>query len=192
MQVEKWISACLFASEKVCFCNLCVFEMNVVCGSFSSPQVKRAALLGGLVFLFFFFMSRIDYIVNGTLYSYRIKFSYDWADSYWLTYNAVFVVFAAMVAVTYWLGSKKTHCDQKIGVALFATVSMLALGGLQDVMFFLVWGGGLPPSNVSWWWTPWISILGTWNSLTQLALTFSTLCISAATWIMVLKRKNRR
>ena len=154
------------------------------------PSFRKGFLLAGLVFLFFLFMSRIDYIVNGTLYSYGLKFSYGWANDYWITYNLVFVVFSAMVAVTYWVGSKKTAGDMKISAALFATVSLLALGGLQDILFFVLWGGGLPANSVVWWWTPWVSIVGTWNSLAQVSFTILTICASAGAWVMVFRRQS--
>jgi hypothetical protein len=35
-------------------------------------------------------------------------------------------------------------------------------------LVFVFGSGGLPPMNVAWWWAPWISIAGTWNSLAQI------------------------
>ena len=53
----------------------------------------------------------------------------------------------------YWLGSNRTLKDLKISLGLFATVNILMIGGLQDLMFFTFWTNGLPPDNVVWWWT---------------------------------------
>ena len=154
-------------------------------------RFRKAILLAGLVFLFFLLMSRIDYIVNGTLYSYGLKFSYRWANEYWITYNLVFVVFSAMVAFTYYVGSNKSVRDLKISSALFATVCLLALGGLQDVLFFVLWGGGLPANSVVWWWMPWVSVVGTWNSLMQVAFVALTACVSASMWVVILRSRSQ-
>jgi hypothetical protein len=151
----------------------------------------KAGLLSLLVFGFFVLMSRIDYMVNVVLYQYGLRFSYEWANSYWFAYNSIFLVFSAVVAGFYWLGSRKTKSDLKVSIAIFATVSFLALGGLEDLLFFLLWSGGLPSANVVWWWAPWISITGTWNSSIQVTFTSVASFLSAATWLIVLKRPKQ-
>jgi hypothetical protein len=153
-------------------------------------KFAKAGLLSLLIFGFFVLMSRIDYIVNATLYEFGLRFSYVWANDYWITYNAIFVMFAVMIAVVYWIGSKKTRSDLKVSAALFVTVNLLTLGGLQDIMFFLLWGGGLPSINVVWWWAPWTIITGTWNSMIQVGFTTLTACMSAIAWIMALKKQK--
>ena len=75
-----------------------------------------------------------------------------------------FVVFAVMAAVSYWLSSAKTRRDLKLSAALFGAIVFLALGGLQDIFFFLLWegrclqlarsGGGLHGQT---WWAPGIA-----------------------------------
>ena len=110
-------------------------------------------------------MSRIDFIINSVLYNYGLEFSYNWANTYWLTYNFTFVVFSAVAAFIYWLGSPKTSCDKKVVVALLVTINLLALGGLQDILYFVFWAGGLPVNNVVWWWSQWRGVFGTWNTV---------------------------
>jgi hypothetical protein len=151
----------------------------------------KAGLLAVLIFLFFVLISRIDYIVHDVLYDYGLNFSYEWANSYWFAYNSIFLVFSAVVVAAYWLGSNKTRSDLKVSAALFATISLLALGGLEDILFFVLWSGGLPSVNVVWWWAPWISITGTWNSLIQVSFTTLTACLSAITWLIALKRPKQ-
>ncbi len=152
----------------------------------------KACLLGFLIFMFFVLMSRIDYVVNAMLYEYGLRFSYDWANTYWSTYAAVFVAFSGIVGLTYWLGSKRTLSELKISIALFATINLLAIGGLQDILFFLLWKGGLPANNVVWWWMPWVSISGTWNSLMQVGFTALTVSLSAVTWMLALRNAKMR
>jgi hypothetical protein len=144
-----------------------------------------------LILAFFALMSRIDYIVNGTLYSYGLRFSYDWAEGYWSTYFSVYVVFSIVVASAYWLGSNKTRTNLKYSIALFLTIILLAAGGVQDIMFFIFWAGGLPPSSVVWWWAPWTSLIGTWNSILQITATSLVCCAIIFIWIQATKKQNR-
>jgi len=86
----------------------------------------------------------------------------------------------------YWLGSNKTAKDLKFSFGLATTVILLLIGGLQDVMFFVFWDGGLPPNDVIWWWVPWQHLFGTWTSLMQLAFSIATLSIIVLLWARIL------
>ena len=35
-------------------------------------------------------------------------------------------------------------CDKRVVAALLVKINLLALGGLQDILYFLIWAGGLP------------------------------------------------
>lgn len=150
----------------------------------------KAFALVLFIFLFFLFMSRIDFIVNSVLYNYGLVFSYNWANTYWITYNFTFVVFSAMAGFVYWLGSSKTSCDKRVAVALFATINLLALGGLQDILYFTIWAGGLPVNSVVWWWSQWNGVFGTWNTLLQLELMFGMVGFSILAWGLALHQKK--
>lgn len=156
------------------------------------PRFIKTVVLAVLILGFFALMSRIDYTVHSIMYNYGLHFSYDWANQYWITYNATFVLFSLIVAYACWFGSKKTKSDLKVAVALLLTIDLLALGGLQDIMFFVLWSGGLPPTSVVWWWVPWTKITGTWNSLTQVGFTTLTVCLSSVMWMITLKRQKPR
>lgn len=151
-------------------------------------RFMKATMFTLLIFLFFCLMSRIDYTVNGLLYNYGLRFSYDWAIQYWITFDSIFVVSSVIFGVLYWFGSNKTKRDLKISFALVATVNFLALGGLQDIMFFVFWGGGLPAANIVWWWAPLGSVLGTWNSLMQVGFTSLMICSTAFVWGLATKK----
>jgi hypothetical protein len=152
------------------------------------PRILKGLAVALLIFTFFCLMSKIDSIVHRTLYNYGLKFSYQWANEYWLTYNATFFAFSIIMAVTYWLGSSKTLEDLKVSAGLSATVIILAVGGLQDILFYALWGNGLPPNDVVWWWMPWNGILGAWFSSMQVALVVSALSITALLWVRILRR----
>jgi hypothetical protein len=156
----------------------------------SLSGLKKASLLSLLIILFFSLMSRIDYIVHSILYNYGLRFSYDWANGYWMTYHATFVAFSVIISIVYWMGSKKTACDLKCSLALLLTINLLAIGGLQDILFYVLWAGGLPPTNVVWWWMPWTAVIGTWNSLMQIGFTSVMLCASGFTWWLAIKKQK--
>jgi len=151
-------------------------------------RYEKAILFAILVLSFFCLMSRMDFVVNSTLYSYGLRFSYSWAEGYWVTYNAIFVVFALTMSCAYWLGSHRTRRDTRFSIAILVTIVLLTIGGLQDVMFFALWSNGLPPSNVIWWWSPLTVLIGTWNSTLQIGFTTLMAGASVCTWIMAMKK----
>ena len=148
-------------------------------------------MLAILIGLFFGIMSRIDFLVNSTLYEYGLVFSYEWANIYWLTYGLVYVIFSLVIAFVYWFGSPKTTGDKKIVAALLISINVLALCGLQDVLFFVLWAEGLPPNNLNWWWSMWTSVFGTWNSQMQVTLTTIAFGISLLSWVLALHQKKK-
>ena len=158
-------------------------------GEASMPTVPKAFVLVFLIFLFFCLMSRIDFVINGMLYNYGLRFSYEWALGYWITYVLAFVVFSITISFTYWYSSNKTAKDLRFSIALFVTINALVVGGLQDIMFYVFWAGGLPPNNVVWWWTPWAYILGTWTSLHQIGFAALMICGILFSWILAVKKK---
>ncbi len=104
------------------------------------PRIPKGLAVALSIFAFFCLMSKIDSIVHRTLYDYDLRFSYQWASEHWLTYNATFVSFLLIIALMYWLGSNKTPEDLKVSAGLSATVIILAVGGLQDILFYTLWG----------------------------------------------------
>ncbi len=155
-----------------------------------SKHFSKALFIGALILLFFALMSRLDYVVNSTLYDYGLKFSYGWAAPYWMIYDSIFIIFSLILGFTYWFASNKNRTDLKICVALIATVNLLMIGGLQDLMFFILWAGGLPPEHIIWWWAPLISVAGKWNSTTQVLFTGLMADASALVWALAFWNQN--
>ena len=137
------------------------------------------------ILAFFFLMSRIDFIVHGTLYDYGLKFSHEWADEYWTMYVTAFVVFAGSIALMYWLGDNRSRKDIVFPLSLFATVIIVMVTALQDVILFSLWVGAVPPANVNWVWTFWFSVLGTWTTPMQIGLSTAGLIAVALLWAIV-------
>ncbi len=137
------------------------------------------------IFLFFCLMSRIDFLIHRTLYDHGLRFSYEWAVDYWAMYTATFVVFSVITSLMYWLGSEKTIKDMRFSVALLATVNILMIGGIQDVMFYVFWAGGLPANDIIWWWAPWNYVFGTWTSPLQIVLASLSISATMLLWLRV-------
>ena len=144
------------------------------------------------IFSFFLLMSRIDFIVHGTLYHHGLQFSYAWANEYWIMYIGTFIAFSVAISLMYWLGSNKTARDLKFSLGLFATVIILAVTALEDVMVYLLWAGGLPPADFVWWWAPWIHLFGTWTTTMQLLLTLAGIFATILLWIRLTWKSSPR
>ena len=153
-------------------------------------KALKGFVIAILIFSFFCLMSRMDYIVHNVLYRYGLQFSYEWANEYWTIYASLFVFCSIAMAIMYWLGSNKTSKDLRISVGLFATVNMLMIGGLQDLLFFVLWGNGLPPDNVVWWWAPLSHYFGVWNSSMQIALVVATCSLTVPLWLHILREHS--
>jgi len=142
------------------------------------------------IFLYFCLLSRIDFIVHRDLYHYGLRFSYEWANGYWITYFAAYAYFSIVIGFVYWLASNRTRNDLKISLGLIATVNLLLIGGLADIMFFSLWAGGLPPDSFMWWWLPWYQIFGVWTSSMQIALMALMSLVTVLMWIRIMSFSN--
>jgi hypothetical protein len=143
-------------------------------------------VIGFFVFLFFLYMSRIEFIINQVLYSYGLKFSYNWAYDYWTTFYSIFIVFSLIVGFLYWVTSKKTTHDIKVVTALTITVNLLAVGGLQDIFYFVFWAGGLPSTAAVWRWSVWTSVFGSWTTELEMNWFVAMISVSALVWGLVI------
>jgi hypothetical protein len=132
-------------------------------------------------------MSGLDFVVHRVLYGYGLWFSFGWAVFYWGVYWGVFFVFGLVVGFVYWLGSGRKRRDFWVGLGLFLSVFLLSLGGLQDFLWFVFWGGGLPDVGVVWWWVPWFGLFGFWDCFLQLVLLGGVFFVVVCFWVFVLK-----
>lgn len=130
-------------------------------------------------------MAGLDFVVHGVLYGFGLCFSYDWAVFYWRVFGCVFFVFGVVVGFVYWFGSGRSRKDVVVGLGLFLSVFLLSVGGLVDVLWFVLWGGGLPSDDVVWWWMPWFRLFGFWNTGLQLVLLGMTFLVVGLIWTVI-------
>ncbi len=155
-------------------------------------NTSKGITIGLIIVSFFLLMSKMDFIVHRTLYNHGLVFSYEWALEYWAIYVSIFVAFSVMISSIYWLGSNKSSKDLEFSIGTFASVNLLMIGGLQDIMFFIFWADGLPLTGVTWWWSPWVYVFGTWNTTMQIALALASTCVVIVLWVILTKGRGLR
>lgn len=155
-------------------------------------RLKKAILFITLTAFFFTIMAKLDFLVHSSLYNYGLVFSYEWANTYWLIYGIAFFAFSLMACFVYWASSPKTFHTKKVAACILLTINLLAIGGLQDLIYFAIWDGGLPTAGVEWWWSYWTYVFGTWNTPMQITLTSIMIAISIVAWSFTLRAKPYR
>jgi hypothetical protein len=147
----------------------------------------KSLLLCFLVLLFFAFMSALDFIVHRVLYNYGLVFSYEWATLYWIVFGSIFLIFAFLIGFIYLMSSNaKNQKDLRVAVGLSLSICLMFAGGLEDILFFVLWDGGLPGDFTVWWWMPWCGLLGFWNSACQVYLFGVVSVVVVLLWIWIL------
>ncbi len=73
-----------------------------------------------------FLLTRVDLIVNGTLYSYGLQFSYDWANPYWTYIRVVDVLLIVSVSLSAFALALDLARSRKLSAASVAEVSVKA------------------------------------------------------------------
>lgn len=102
------------------------------------------------------FLTRLDYLINNTFYSYRLKFSYGWYREYTLLYGGLF----QLVIFPLWMWTHNNHF-------LLATEAFI-LSASQDLIYFGLWQGNFPTEQ--WNWIIFYDWLGWWTTANQFAL----------------------
>ena len=107
-------------------------------------------------------VTKLDHIVNSTLYGQGTSFSMSW---YWPYSVVYFLLLQGFVAVLFLFVRRKE-------AVLLAEAFILS--GSQDIVYFGVWNGGVFPPG-QWSWTPYFWAFGGWNTVDQLALSAASL-----------------
>jgi hypothetical protein len=103
--------------------------------------------------------TKLDFLVNETLYDYGLEFSYEWYQEYTIQYALSYQLILLLLYL--WTS------DWKLAFVLEGFV----LSSGQDLIFFMVWNGGFPKGE--WTWMFFYRIFGFWNTNTQILLTAS-------------------
>jgi hypothetical protein len=108
-------------------------------------------------------------LVNGTLYRYGLKFSWEW----YLEYGLLYAMLWQLTLITLTVYTRNLR--------LFAVLEAFVLSAGQDLIFYLVWVGKFP--STQWTWMPFYQWLGYWTTLSQIVLTvLSVVAVSFLAW----------
>lgn len=142
-----------------------------------------------LIVALFAILAKIDYAVNGL--------NDHWLPEtnlihYWVWMWLVgYPFFGLLFAYLFKAGAPNTKNNLLYSVAIFVTVILFAVGGLEDIFYYVLNGNPLP-STEEWWWMFWYMILGTWTSEMQLTLLGICIVIVASMWYYLLKHFKLR
>jgi hypothetical protein len=122
--------------------------------------MKRRLLFGVLLFFVtVMLLTRLDFLVNKSLYDYGLKYDEGWYIEYSLLYALLYQAVILILA----LYTKSLR--------LVAFTEVFVLTSTQDLVYFGLWQGGFP--SIQWAWTPFFHLFGTWTTTDQLLLSFS-------------------
>lgn len=134
-------------------------------------------IIAGLVF----FVSGVvllegnGYLIHHDLYQYGLTWSPIWADKDLLIKVALyqFLIFMLLLYHKSW--------------RLFTITEVFWLSSAQDLLFYLVWGGGIFPSG-DWTWMPNYCFFGHWTTADQVIWSVSLVCTSAVMTRLIRRR----
>lgn len=128
---------------------------------------NRYIIVSGLLFVCsILLLSGIDHVVHTDLYSYGLRFSMAWANSYWTLYTLILqIVVIACVLI-----------GKNLKLLIVYEAFVLSKG--QDLIYYLVWNNGVFPSG-NWEWQEFYAWFGKWNTLNQVSLVASALLLSS-------------
>ena len=130
-----------------------------------------------LFFLGVLLFTRIDFLVNSSLYGYGLNFSENWYGEYTILYALCY----QLLILSLFAYSRN--------LKLLALTEVFALTSTQDLVYFGLWQGSFP--TVEWSWTPFYRILGSWTTTHQILLSFSfTLSASLAILLLPLMKQS--
>jgi hypothetical protein len=122
--------------------------------------MKRKTLFAVLFFFFgVLLFTRLDFMVNSSLYNFGLEFSENW----YVEYTALYTLYYQLLIFCLLLYAK----DLK----LFSLMEVFVFTATQDLFFYGLWQGSFP--SIEWSWTTFYMVLGSWTTNHQLLLSLS-------------------
>ncbi|HLE75260.1 MAG TPA: hypothetical protein VI864_04360 [Candidatus Bathyarchaeia archaeon] len=142
--------------------------------------MKRKNLFAILLFfLGVLLFTRVDFLVNESLYHYGLHFNENWYAEYTSLY-ALCYQFLILSLLVYTRNLK-----------LLVFMEVFVLTSTQDMVYFGLWQGAFP--KIDWWWTPFYRIFGTWTTTDQALLSFfANLLVLIAISLLPLRQQRQR
>ena len=138
-----------------------------------------------IVFLFYLVLTKIDLIMHYDLYRFGLRFSYEWAQPYWLCLTLSFWGLAALAVSSYWLESRNKNRYLMVLTAL--TVLLPYHFGFEDVLWF-VWRGQFPVEGVVWDWYWLNAYFAPWTTSKHIMYSTFGIVLLIACWVLFLAK----
>jgi len=139
-------------------CALSTSEPSLAEQSKTGVGRKADRLIALILFLLaVLVLTRLDFLVNETLYGYGLEFSYGWYREYTILYGLSYQL--VLLLLFLWARDWRLVC----------VLEGFVLSSGQDLIFFMVWNGGFPEGE--WTWMLFYRVFGFWNTNTQILLT---------------------
>jgi len=136
-------------------------------------EMKREKLLAVIIFLFgILLFTRLDFLVNWSLYNYGLQFHENW----YVEYSTLYALCYQFLIFSLLLYTK----DLK----LFSFMEVFVLTATQDLIYYGLWQGTFP--KIEWSWTIYYKILGSWTTNHQVLLSISANLLAS---IAILRRR---
>jgi hypothetical protein len=132
-------------------------------------------LIIALFQLWLIFLTALDHLIHQTLYAFGLRFSYEWADPYWILLSLVFALTTFLATVPI----ENRDVAWRVGFTFFGEW----VGGFLDTIFWLL-HGRLPPETEIWWWNPFHRFLQVeWHTLNQYSWNIIWAIILLVVWL---------
>src|SRR4030067_305380 len=123
-------------------------------------EMKRRNILAVLLFfLGVLLFTRIDFLINSSLYRYGLHFSENW----YVEYTGLYALCYQLLILSLFVYSRN--------LKLLALMEVFALTSTKDLVYFGLWQGSFP--TIDWSWMPFYRIFGSWTTAHQILLSFS-------------------
>ena len=141
-------------------------------------EMKRRNILAVLLFfLGVLLFTRIDFLINNSLYNYGLNFSENW----YFEYTSLYALCYQLLILSLFVYSRS--------LKLLASMEVFALTSTQDLVYFGLWQGSFP--TIEWSWMLFYRIFGSWTTVHQILLSFSAnLSASLAVILLPLMKQS--
>jgi hypothetical protein len=157
--------AWLLCGPSVCCARIFINTVTVpyICVRLMFSLNRNMAAIGVFCFAVLL-LTRLDYLINNTLYSFGLSYSEAWYQEYVLLYFLAYqLVIFTLLAYTR-------------NLKLFMLFQAFVLTSTQDLIYFGLWEGSFPAHE--WVWMTQYKLFGFWNTATQILLSFSSLSLT--------------
>lgn len=135
----------------------------------------------------------LDFIGNHEMFKHGLKFSWDWFIPWAIGLHITVGGTSIANSILYWFARGGTKRSRITAFLIGLTSYWQLISGNEDLIWFAVFNGGIPPLNKVWWWMPqdfvmqWLN-LGRWTTLHELCWIVVFNLILIGLWILWYKR----